>query len=177
MNAFSFSIQLSLRSVVQNVIVRFNNRLVICIEYFSAAEFRRRQVSTGRRWVFLNPTKSWKNIFHIDNFLKDIQLHDFHWFLFNFWTDPEYGSHFEGDMILNQEQLMAATSLGRNGLIHSKYRWPNKTVPYLLNSNHTQKQQDHIELALKTLESISCVKFVRRTDEVDYVELRVSLLR
>lgn len=87
-----------------------------------------------------------------------------------------YGDYFEGDMILSQEQLNAiswgVTPL--NGLIDTKYRWPNKTVPYLLTADHTKEQQNLIESALRSMESVSCVKFVRRTNENDYVEVTVS---
>lgn len=77
-------------------------------------------------------------------------------------------------MLLSREQRTGILSSTRNGLIEIKYRWPNKTIPYQLSNNHTQQQRDHIELALRTLESVSCVKFVRRTNENDFVELTVS---
>lgn len=60
--------------------------------------------------------------------------------------------------------------------ISTKYRWPNKTVPYQLSMNHTSEQRNHIELALKTIESVACVKFIRRSNETDYIEITVSLL-
>lgn len=78
-------------------------------------------------------------------------------------------------MILTEEQQEGLYGRTRNGLILTKYRWPNKTVPYELSSNHTKEQRDYIEKALRTIESVSCVKFVRRTNEVDYVEMKVSL--
>ncbi|XP_031629453.1 seminal metalloprotease 1-like [Contarinia nasturtii] len=83
----------------------------------------------------------------------------------------EYGDKFEGDMVLTQEQIEAIFSPARNGLILEKYRWPNKTVAYQLNANHTKEQQDFIEIALKKLESVSCLKFVRRTNEEKFVNL------
>lgn len=78
-------------------------------------------------------------------------------------------------MVLTKEQKEALFSRTRNGLILSKYRWPNKTVPYQLSSNHTKEQQDYIELALKTMESVSCLKFIKRTNEEDYVLLTVCI--
>lgn len=77
-------------------------------------------------------------------------------------------------MILTEEQEEDLFGRTRNGLIATKYRWPNKTVPYELSSNHTQEQRNYIEKALKTMESVSCLKFVRRTNEEDYVEMQVS---
>lgn len=80
-------------------------------------------------------------------------------------------------MILNQDQLKAiaspTSSSLKNGLIDQKYRWPNKTVPYQLSSAHTKEQQDYIEEALRQLEAVSCVKFVRRTNETNYVIMDV----
>lgn len=78
-------------------------------------------------------------------------------------------------MILNEDQLAALSTSGRNGLIDEKYRWPNKTVAYQLSQNHTKAQQDFIEKGLRTLESVSCLKFVRRTNETKYVNLTVSI--
>lgn len=65
-------------------------------------------------------------------------------------------------------------SPARNGLIATKYRWPNKTLIYQMSEDHTKEQRDYIEKALKTLESVSCVKFVKRTNEKNFVEITVS---
>lgn len=77
-------------------------------------------------------------------------------------------------MQLNAEQMEAIFSPARNGLISEQYRWTNKTVPYQMTTGHTKEQRAHIELALKVLETVSCVKFVKRTNEEDYVEMTVS---
>lgn len=77
-------------------------------------------------------------------------------------------------MILNEEQLHGLSTSGRNGVIPEKYRWPNKTIPYQLSANHSKEQQDFIEKGLRTLESVSCLKFVRRTNEKKFVNLTVS---
>lgn len=78
-------------------------------------------------------------------------------------------------MLLTEKQLQELSSSARNGLISTDYRWPNKTIPYQLSMNHTKKQRDYIEQALGTIESVSCVKFIRRTHESDYVEVTASL--
>lgn len=87
----------------------------------------------------------------------------------------EYGDYFQGDMILDDEQMEELFSPARNGLVDTKYRWPNKTLIYQLSDEHTKEQSDFIEAALKVVESVSCVKFKRRTDEQQYVEITVSL--
>lgn len=95
------------------------------------------------------------------------------------FTDGLYGDHFEGDMILNREQMLILTAPSmpspRNGLILEKYRWPNKTLIYQLSPDHTNEQNNYIKTALKTIESISRVKFVERTNEEHYVKLFVSV--
>lgn len=90
-------------------------------------------------------------------------------------SDVLYGNHFEGDMILNQEQLQAISAPVRNGLISSKYRWPNRKIPYQLSSDHSKQERNFIESALKTIESVSCVKFVRRINEQNFVNVTVSI--
>lgn len=77
-------------------------------------------------------------------------------------------------MRLTEEQTEMLFSPAKNGLIATKFRWPNKTVPYTLPKALSTPQKIQTELALKTLESVSCVKFVERTDETDYVEVIVS---
>lgn len=93
--------------------------------------------------------------------------------IYFFPTDGEYGNYFEGDMIITEEQKEALFARTRNGLIATKYRWANKTVPYRLTSDHTQEQRNYIEKALRTLESVSCLTFVQHTNEKDYVQLQV----
>lgn len=79
-----------------------------------------------------------------------------------------------GDMVLSKEQLDELLIEKRNGLISTNYRWPNKTIPYQLDMAYTSEQRNFIEIALKTIESVSCLKFVRRTDEQHYVDVTVS---
>lgn len=78
-------------------------------------------------------------------------------------------------MILDDEQMEELFSPARNGLVDTKYRWPNKTLIYQLSDQHTKEQNAFIEDALKVLESVSCVRFKRRTNEQEYVQLTVSL--
>lgn len=86
-----------------------------------------------------------------------------------------YGDHFEGDLLLSEQQRDAIfRSSSRTGLLNAVYRWPNKTVPYELSPNHTQKDNAILEIALRKIASVSCVKFVRRTHENDYIALTVN---
>ena len=80
-------------------------------------------------------------------------------------------------MILTEEQMDELFSPARNGLISTKYRWPNKTVPYRLTHEHTREQRDYIELAVRKIESVSCLKFVRQTNQPAYIQITVSCNR
>lgn len=87
----------------------------------------------------------------------------------------ELSSQFEGDIILNQEQHdYIFLGKNRNGMIEANYRWPNNTLPYKLNPNHTAEQNDYIKKALDKLESVSCLKFVPYTNQTDYIQLEVN---
>lgn len=96
----------------------------------------------------------------------------------NYKQNPEeLSGQFEGDMVLNPEQAEYIFGDQRNGLIDTRYRWLNNTVPYNLSSDvFSTAQVAHIELALRTLESVSCIKFVPYTNEVAYVDVTVSII-
>lgn len=87
----------------------------------------------------------------------------------------EYGDKFEGDMVLSKEQRESLFPLYRCGLIGKDYRWPNKTVPYNLTNDHSERQQKQIVLAMREIELVSCVKFIPRTNEKHYIQFTVSL--
>lgn len=92
----------------------------------------------------------------------------------SFWLVGEYGDFFEGDMILDEEQMEDLFSPARNGIISTKYRWPHRTVPYRLSHKHTKEQRKYIELALSEIEKVSCLKFIRQTNEKHYIAITVS---
>lgn len=77
-------------------------------------------------------------------------------------------------MVLTTDQERMLNGLDRTGLIDLNYRWPNNTVPYVLSDIFNQAQKDYIELGLRELERVSCVHFVTRTDEANFVSVEVS---
>ncbi|XP_058463936.1 hatching enzyme 1.2-like [Malaya genurostris] len=87
-------------------------------------------------------------------------------------TELEWkGDHFEGDIILtnNQEDIIAD---GRTSLIGSTYRWPNNIVYYSIDTNaFSTTQQNAIKSALEQIMQVSCLKYVERTTEIDYVRV------
>lgn len=85
-----------------------------------------------------------------------------------------YGDQFEGDIVLNKEQKAEFSSFSRNGQLNIRFRWPQKTVPYQLSSSVNTQQRELIESALNRIQSVSCVKFVKRSNQRDFVQVNVS---
>lgn len=82
-------------------------------------------------------------------------------------------------MVLTKEQLNMVQGVmdkivDRTGLIAENYRWPEKTVPIVLADGHFDAEQEaYVYKALRTIESVSCLLFVNRTIEENYVQLTV----
>lgn len=83
------------------------------------------------------------------------------------------GSQFEGDMVLTSDQKAATMNPSRNGLKNIFKRWDNGIVPYSFDSKLSTDQKNMIMEALKVIESISCIKFIPRIRERDYVRVVV----
>jgi len=81
----------------------------------------------------------------------------------------ELNDKFQGDMILTKKQEDALFGLDRTGLVNENYRWPNNTVYYEISSDFEQDRVESIELGLRRIEEVTCLRFVKRTDEVNYV--------
>lgn len=91
-------------------------------------------------------------------------------------TEPlthEQGDKFEGDMILTEEQMRVINDV--NGVMDPKYLWPDKRFVYELDRNITNNQTLIIKEAMDKIEEVSCVSFVERTTEEDYVAITVCL--
>jgi astacin len=64
------------------------------------------------------------------------------------------------------------TAESRFGLViaGSRYRWPNKTMPYEINPN--LPNQSRVQQAMELITSKTGFRFVRRTNEADYVHFQ-----
>lgn len=89
-------------------------------------------------------------------------------FFFILMRKYEYGDYFEGDMELDDDQLAAIPGM-RNILKKHKYRWPHAIVPFVLSKDYTAEEKENILQALEEIEQVSCVKFLSRSNETDYV--------
>ncbi|XP_011692983.1 PREDICTED: zinc metalloproteinase nas-4-like [Wasmannia auropunctata] len=86
------------------------------------------------------------------------------------WTEEmnmnpeELGNYFEGD-------IMISNSTTRNGDTKAK-RWPNRQIPYVITGRFTQKQRNLIQDAMKQYHSKTCMRFKKRTNQKDYLDIR-----
>jgi len=86
----------------------------------------------------------------------------------------ELSGQTEGDMVLTkeqEEQRDGHAETGRTGLIATRYRWPNKQVPYVLHSVFSSAQAAYILEGMREIERVSCITFVPRTTQSAYVEV------
>uniref|UniRef100_A0A1I8QC97 Metalloendopeptidase n=1 Tax=Stomoxys calcitrans TaxID=35570 RepID=A0A1I8QC97_STOCA len=88
----------------------------------------------------------------------------------------EAAGQFEGDMVLNEEQLSVlqgnADIQGRNGIISETRRWPNNVVHYKLVGDFDAAHRNAILDGIATLEARTCVRFSEADDsETNYVEI------
>lgn len=91
----------------------------------------------------------------------------------NDWTPEdgqnpeELGSYLEGDMLVPSVE-------GRNGLVKTSSRWPNGVVPYVIGPGFSSADQSIIQQAIAEYHSKTCLKFVKRTSEKDYLSIESS---
>lgn len=53
------------------------------------------------------------------------------------------------------------------------FTWSNNTIPYELNARHSKEQNFMILNAFETIESVTCIRFVHRTNQKDYIFITV----
>uniref|UniRef100_A0A1L8DQE2 Metalloendopeptidase n=1 Tax=Nyssomyia neivai TaxID=330878 RepID=A0A1L8DQE2_9DIPT len=89
----------------------------------------------------------------------------------------ELGEHFEGDILLTerQKQEIFDEMVGsRVGLLNPRYRWPENTMYYEYADEVNAEQRAWIDLGLKNMSDHTCLRFVPRTTQTDYVFVTTS---
>ncbi|XP_026473564.1 zinc metalloproteinase nas-4-like isoform X1 [Ctenocephalides felis] len=61
---------------------------------------------------------------------------------------------------------------GRNGIRAKSARWPNGVIPFEIKGNFNAHEMDLIERALNDYKTKTCIKFVPRMGEPDYISIR-----
>lgn len=80
-----------------------------------------------------------------------------------------------GDLLLTPEQdaYYFGDAKGRTGLIDVNTRWPDNTIPFTF-VGQTAAEQATVLAALRDFEAQTCIRFVERTDQTDYVYITRS---
>ncbi|MPC15145.1 Zinc metalloproteinase nas-4 [Portunus trituberculatus] len=109
-------------------------------------------------------------------------------------SDPiELAGLFQGDIILpNQDDYYSLIHVGvagfgdglagwcgvpadapqaRNAIKTMTKRWPNGVIPYVISSSYNKKERAVIAVAMNTYHQNTCVRFVPRTVEKDYIHI------
>lgn len=77
----------------------------------------------------------------------------------------ELGSYVEGDILFTEQRT------GRNGLSKQTARWPNGIVPFVIEGNFNARDMSFIEEAVMEYHRKTCIRFVPRSRETDYIAL------
>jgi len=84
---------------------------------------------------------------------------------------------FEGDMLLTEEQrqlLNGTLPEERNGIIDKRRHWKNAIIPFVISSSFSSSDRAKIMKAINTYHTKTCIRFVPRTNETDYVSIIVG---
>lgn len=79
----------------------------------------------------------------------------------------ELGSYVEGDMLIPGVE-------GRNGVVKESSRWPDGVVPYVISPSMSPKDRDTILRAMEIYRQSTCIKFVPKQAERDYISIESS---
>ncbi|XP_011705859.1 PREDICTED: zinc metalloproteinase nas-4-like, partial [Wasmannia auropunctata] len=76
----------------------------------------------------------------------------------------ELGNYFEGDIMISNITTI-------NGDRRAQ-RWNNGVVPFEINGRFNQDQMNNIYRAMNDFHSKACIRFVPRTNQYDYIDIR-----
>ncbi|UYV64863.1 MEP1B [Cordylochernes scorpioides] len=80
--------------------------------------------------------------------------------------DPlELAGLFEGD-------IAGSDGIGKNAIRDRKKLWPDATIPYEIEKSYGQEDRERIALAMQEIQKVSCVRFVPREDQNNYILIR-----
>ena len=77
---------------------------------------------------------------------------------------------FEGDIALSDEDYQNL-KVGVNFEKFPLKKWPNRTVPYFISEAYSSLEAKEINIAVKYLNEMSCLKFLPREKQKDYVHI------
>uniref|UniRef100_A0A5S6QZ76 Metalloendopeptidase n=1 Tax=Trichuris muris TaxID=70415 RepID=A0A5S6QZ76_TRIMR len=83
---------------------------------------------------------------------------------------------FRGDIVgkakrRKQQSPSSYGNVARSGRTGNAYRWPNGRIPYELSSSYSSYERAIIARAMQSYHERTCIRFVGRTNEVDYLAI------
>ncbi|XP_054728325.1 hatching enzyme 1.2 [Anastrepha obliqua] len=78
----------------------------------------------------------------------------------------ELGSYLEGDIL-----VPTSGALTKNGITTQSSRWPDAVVPFEIRGNFNARDMATIENAIEKYHERTCIRFVPRTSEHDYISI------
>uniref|UniRef100_A0A8D8R9P4 Metalloendopeptidase n=1 Tax=Cacopsylla melanoneura TaxID=428564 RepID=A0A8D8R9P4_9HEMI len=79
----------------------------------------------------------------------------------NVW---EESGLFEGDIALK--------NVDRNGVTDEMKRWPNGVIPYKIDGNYSEDEQEQIKVIMEEYNNKTCIEFRPYQSEVDFISIR-----
>ncbi|XP_046647126.1 zinc metalloproteinase nas-8-like isoform X2 [Daphnia pulicaria] len=64
------------------------------------------------------------------------------------------------------------TQTGRKNFLSSRERWPDAKIPYEISATYTPEQRAIIAFSMKAFHNKTCIRFVRRTTEKNYIRIK-----
>ncbi|XP_066983949.1 zinc metalloproteinase nas-4-like isoform X2 [Macrobrachium rosenbergii] len=80
---------------------------------------------------------------------------------------------FQGDILLNNRNELEYLTVGKgkNAIIDTELRWSNGVIPYVISSTYTSSERNSIAMAMRNFHENTCIRFVPRTVERDYIHI------
>ncbi|KAK7080142.1 Meprin A subunit beta [Halocaridina rubra] len=91
--------------------------------------------------------------------------------------DPiELAGLYEGDIAISDQNELHDMVTGReatqrNAINDMTKRWPNGVIPYVISSSYNSNERATIAMAMKNYQEKTCIRFVPRTYERDYIHI------
>lgn len=89
----------------------------------------------------------------------------------------ELSGQFEGDLVLNDQQENSIKEhYLRNGLKDTTRRWTGNIIPYNFTVEFSQENRSAVFDGMQAIEAAApCLRFVQRTNEVDFIKINVGI--
>lgn len=79
-------------------------------------------------------------------------------------------------MVLTKAQWLLINGMNtKTGVVDTRLRWQNKEIPYKIDGSFSDDASALIKDALNHIQDCTCLTFVERSLQTDYITFRVSI--